>query len=202
MKLKLILLSTLLAGSLAATEYNFYNETLSLENSTGIGWSDSEIFLRFGKFESGFTATAFNTEAWETHWISFNISGDSNGYYSPDGPEWNAGFSAANNNVFAAGEQLYVWAFDSLDGSTREWALFTDTTWLVETNSQIDPSLHSYEFTTDTQSILGSLDLDGGLASTALVVGSTIPEPASWSALAGGAALACSFWNRRRRAAA
>lgn len=177
---------------LSATVYTFGNFDYDLRTSAGASWSSGNLAL--GKFALNFTPTALNVSDWSAKWIS-----DSAGYFDGSGPEWSAELVLANNTTFSAGDQLYLWAYDSVVGPNCQWALLTDPSWKVVVNSPLatDPIL--FDFTARTTALLGSINgVDQTVRSAALVAAAPVPEPATWVSVAAGASMILLLARRRR----
>ncbi|AHF94551.1 hypothetical protein OPIT5_20260 [Opitutaceae bacterium TAV5] len=194
-----ITLASVCASPALATEYLFYDDTITLSSSSGdTAWSGAFQLALYGKFTDGFTADASNVHLWQDNWITVASEATANGYYDPSGPEWNASLGLLDNSLYTPGETLYLWFFDSLDISTgAEWALFTDASWQIDINVDSTVVFHEYFFTEETQAIVGFFDYGAGQAATAAV--SPIPEPSTWVAMAGAVTLAGSWLLRRYR---
>lgn len=193
---KALLATALLLTSLApasATEYDFGNFDTTINTSFNTP-PLVPLQLELGKFITGFTPTLANTASWQVNWIS-----GPTGFVDSSSPDWEASLTLTNNATFALNAQLYLWAFDSRIATTdRQWALFTDTSWLVFANSAIDPSVYSYDFSGATTAVAGSLNLRTQVATTAFIP--AVPEPATWGLIGGFSTLLVAFWRRRRAA--
>jgi len=192
---KLLLLLALLPGftALHATGYVFENFDVSLLDASGQPWSGT-LTVELSAFSGSFTPVPTNLGQWSSSWIA-----GSSGYYDSSGPEWSAELLLADNAVYTAGTQVYLWAFDSrIPGETSQWVLLTDPSWLVTTNAGDDNSNYMFAFSANTTAIVGSFDLGSLSAATAPAV-SAVPEPATWTALSGLFALGLAISRRRRR---
>ncbi len=191
---KILLTTTLLLASLvpaSATEYAFGNFDTSVDTSFHSPWI-VPLQLELGKFAAGFTPTLANVDSWQVNFFSGPV-----GFYDPSGPEWGASLTLTNNTVFGVGSRLYAWAFNTQVGtSARQWALFTDPSWVVASNSLIDPSFYSFDFSVNTVAIVGALNVRTQTAATASIP--PVPEPATWGLIGGFSTLVVALWRRRR----
>jgi len=158
---------------LSATQYTFEDFTVKL---SGAGVES----LQLGYFAHGFVATAANTSEWAVNWTTVTVP-DSTGYYDPSGPEWSVSLALPDNSVFAAGSQLYLWAYDTQIGSGSAWGLFADASWLIGINEGLDGITHPLDFTAASTAVFGSLDWADGVASTRIVTagGGDVPDSVS-----------------------
>lgn len=181
---------------LHATQYSFYDDTVSLSNSSGdMSWGGmSFVPVLFGKFTDGFSPTAGNSALWQANWeLPVSGLGDANGYYDPASFELSASLDLIDNAVFGAGDQLYLWVLDSLNPTdARSWLLLTDPSWVIGVNSPILPGSNYPLFTADTQAVFGSFDFTSGQAGA-------VPEPADVASVSAGLVLlACCLWRARK----
>lgn len=197
-RLRLLPFLGALALPLHATQYYFGNWDVTLSQADGSAWT-SETTIQLGKFADGFLPTTANVNDWFSHWLSTPAA---SGYYDPSGPEWSAALDLVDNAVFNAGDQFYLWVFDSSLSPTGELALFTDASWLGALNSSEDYTSYSFDFTRNTEALWGSVDLSSGLAYTAPLQTRPVPDLTSWEAWALCLALLVGCTRRKRRATA
>lgn len=174
--------------------------------------------IQLGKFASGFTPDGTNISLWAANWVVFDSldPGEHNaasGYFTSEP-------NLLNNNVFASGDQAYVWMFNSqtaVPGS--EWLLYTnDATdgiaaddWKFPTAPGSQQTLPlSWRVSNASRALFGGINPDGpgpdprrtgdGIGTPPetpvhLQTYTFVPEP-SGALLSGLAAL---FFMRRRR---
>jgi hypothetical protein len=142
--------------------------------SDGVTAVDGESFtIQLGKFTSGFQPNPGNVDLWDANWVAADtldpgehslLAAPFNGYYTSKA-------QLLDNSTFAAGDQAYVWMFNSkatVPGS--EWLLYTnDSTdgsalddWLyplVTGSQQVTPLL--WRVSNATNVVFGGLNPDG-----------------------------------------
>ena len=178
----------------SATQFIFEDFEFSLYDSKGQAFPSLEDNLQLGMFSAGFTPTASNLGNWQSNWLT-----DSVGYYDSQAPEWSSSLSLNDNSVFAVGQQLSLWLFDSTSPS-GEWALFTDPAWLITTSSALDINPVFINFTEQTQALYGSIDFDAKIAATAAIAGSVaVPEPSTYGIVASVIIVGLAFYRRKTR---
>jgi hypothetical protein len=187
------------AAPLSATEYLFNDLTYRAVDSSGTDWSSLNVEL--GKFAAGFTPTSANLDLWGANWIPFADPMYSPSGYFAAGPEWQALISLPDNSQYAVGDTLFLWAFDSLVGAGREWALLTDASWSVVANDILDPVMQEFAFTSQTTALFGAIQhqRNDPLVMTAQAVAVPVPEPSTWAGVIGGVVLTLFAARRRRR---
>lgn len=187
----------LLAASIlpaSATVYDFADFDYNLLGASGSAWSSGNLAL--GKFNSGFTPTSLNLSSW-----SGNFIGGPTGFFDGSGPEWGAELVLSNNATFGVGDQLYLWAYNSLAGSGQEWALLTDPAWKIITNSPLATDPVFFDFSSQTTAVFGTVNNGQSFVRAAAVLAATpVPEPATWVGVVSGAGLIGFLGYRRRHA--
>ncbi|HEX2100717.1 MAG TPA: PEP-CTERM sorting domain-containing protein [Candidatus Synoicihabitans sp.] len=187
------LLAAALAAPLSATQYFFGDFTTTLEDSSGTPWSVS-LDLELGAFTGGFVPTASNMSEWASYWTAGPL-----GFYDPSGPEWGAQFTLNDNALLPVGSPLYLMAWGNLIGPATEVALFSDAAWQVGVNDPLDLFPVFLEFSEDSFALVGSFDWSAGLAGTAAVNFTPVPEPSTWGLAGALALLSVAVWRRRRQ---
>ncbi|HEX2101203.1 MAG TPA: PEP-CTERM sorting domain-containing protein [Candidatus Synoicihabitans sp.] len=188
------LLAATLAAPLSATQYFFYDSTTTLQDSGGTPWSVS-LDVQLGAFTDGFVPTADNLLDWSSYWTTGLLGA---GYYDPVGPEWDASLTLLDNTLLPVGAPLYLMVWGNLIGPASEVALFSDAAWQVGVNDPLDLFPVLLEFSDESFAVVGSLDWSAGLAGTAAINFTPVPEPATWGAAGAIALLAAAAWRRRR----
>jgi hypothetical protein len=196
MRYFLITTGLLTAGALSATEYVFQNFDAVIRDRLGIVWG-TQLDVEIGAFSSGFTPTLQNYGSWRANFVTES----SPGYYvgpALGGPEFSATLHLADNSLLAAGTQLKVWVHTSTGfAGGAQTALFSDTSWLVVTNSPTDVLTRYYDFSGITSATFGTIDFNNNLASTVAVT--SIPEPSTYGLFFGLPCLGLALLSRRRR---
>jgi hypothetical protein len=173
-------------------------------NSENSSWSTSGGFIfEVGVFTAGFTPSAVNETNWASSW-TIAAGGSNTGtatWIDDGGATYFQGAGQYDNNTapLAVGTQLYIWGFDSRSAlPSSQWILLTNTSWLVQSVGSLATDFID---TTDTgtYAVVGSVT-NGGVDMKSAVVGSTIPEPATYAAFFGATSLGMVFWCKRRRA--
>jgi|GEM_PF-4082025 len=176
---------------LSATNYYFTDSDYTLFASNGTEFSAGN--LQLGKFTSGFSPTSSNTASWSSSWLS-----GPTGSFDPSGPDWSAALTLTNNSVYAVGDQLYLWAFNTVSGTNREWALLTDPTWKIVTNSSLSLTDHFFDFSSSTTALFGSIGNGRVTAANPSVAVVPVPEPATWVGMLTGCVMIALVGYRRR----
>jgi hypothetical protein len=152
MKTKHIILSGALALSLtslarAELTVDWGNDPFSsLFTSNGTSQWDSSYHVEMGTFGSVFTPDTSNMSLWSTNFISAQTLNDLNGgsgaginlslgYFTGTFALDSSNISNQSNNLFGAGQQMYIWAYknDKTYTNGLEWALVTNSNWIVPT---------------------------------------------------------------------
>lgn len=175
---------------LSATNYYFTNSDYTLFASNGVEFSAGN--LQLGKFTGGFMPGSSNLDSWSSSWIS-----GPTGSFDLSGPDWSAALTLTNNSVYAVGDQLYLWAFNTVSGSNREWALLSDPAWKIVTNSSLSLVDHFFDFSASTTALFGTIG-NGRVTTATPVAVAPVPEPATWVPMLTGCAMIAVVGYRRR----
>lgn len=139
MNIPFLVLSTLLgiAMSLKAAPSIVWQSNIGANNLQSDCESaiDETFTFELGAFANGFIPTDENREEWVTHWEAIDAEGYSNLTRAFSG---NHNFQS-NNGPFAAGEQAFIWGFQSRDVSA-EWILMADESWRWPVASSAPPA--------------------------------------------------------------
>lgn len=177
---------------LSATNYYFSDTDYTLFESNGSAFAAGN--LKLGKFDSGFLPSGSNVDSWAAHWLS-----GSAGFYDPSSPEWSASLILTDNSTFAIGDQLFLWAYNSVTGSGREWALLTDPAWKIVANSTTNLFDQFFGFSSSTTAVFGQINVNAQqITAAAAVAGAAVPEPATWLSVVTGSVLIVMAGVRRR----
>lgn len=176
---------------LSATNYYFTDSTETLFASNGAEFSAGN--LQLGKFTSTFTPSGSNLNAWSANWIA-----GPTGSFDPSGPDWSASLTLTNNAVFAVGDPLYLWAFNTVSGANREWALLSDPAWKIVANSSLNLIDQFLDFSPATVALFGGISAGRVTTAPALAI-APVPEPATWVSMLTGCAMIVMLGYRRRR---
>lgn len=176
---------------------------------------DSSFVFELGSFGS-FVPTALNLEDWESNWKAFDRASTPSdwnavaGFFSSSATMEDGGVSSEapplSPHVFAAGEQAYIWVFNTqtMAYGFTEWALLTDLDdWMFPApGGKTDEPLEWRISTADTLVYGGLADQQGpgdytvDPPSFAIQTHAVVPEPTTGVLvlLAAGVAM----WRRRR----
>lgn len=172
--------------------------------STSSSWSTAGDFVfELGVFNSGFTPTAGNVSQWAANWSVANQGGTTGtATWVNDGGDigfTGSGRITALSAPFTGGSQIYMWGYDSKAVGSRQWILLSNTSWLVSSDIST-PVSSNFTVNGSTNAVLGGVSNGGATLQSALVIVSAVPEPATYAAIFGLAALGFCAVRRRRRA--
>jgi hypothetical protein len=207
MKIKILAVLLLTVGSaLAQQSINFGSQIPSVGTySTGANWETSGTFkFEVGTFASGFIATNSNTNSWAANWIIANQGGTTGvAQWINDGGDIGFIGSARITTLsapFTGGASLYMWGYNSKAAGNQQWILLSNTAWVVSSDIS-NPVSSDLTVNATTTSVIGNISGSGTTFQSALVSVSAIPEPSTFAALFGAAALGMAACRRRRTAA-
>lgn len=180
-----------LAATASATSINLYDENYSLFN--GDTKLDTGLFdVRWGSYDNGVF----------TPFLSFDYNENNTGYIDIESPELLVTLTQGDNNVVAAGLQLAISISLREFGTTYESSpleiILTDPQWIAPTFVLVGSNLTVY-FSESTVALKGSYSYNGG-NEVLNFVGSAIPEPSAFAAIAGLGILGFAATRRKRSA--
>lgn len=189
--LKYITLSAGLVLSAGAETMAIFDDSFTISNPQG----SNILSARWG--------------TWNGSQFIQGSSGNS-GYVDRSGsvPELSILLNQVDNSAYTQGAQLAVAIFTngSLDAQELNWsgatfgAVLTDASWMAPAFSN-NASQVSFVLSGTTSAVKGSFNNNGGNQTIGLASVSAIPEPSTYAALFGAAALGMAACRRRRTAA-
>jgi hypothetical protein len=191
--LRLVIPLCLVVGRLTAVEINFTSPALEIGKISTNAVLTTGFTFTLGSF-GGFTPTTGNEALWQSNFTALGSTA-----WGTDWTQYSGTATLASNNApFSTLTQGYVWGYNSqafITGS--EWVLLTNPAWLFPLYSGTTVGWDSFD--TGTIAIVGSfsssLSADPYLQTASV---GAIPEPSTFAALLGFAAIGIAAWRRRR----
>lgn len=182
------------------TQINFSSSAFEVgHTSTGAPLTSQFIFA-LGSFGS-FVPTGSNISLWAANFTPVPTNGtvawDAEGFtqftQTATLPSNSAGFATTNH--------AYIWGYNNQAITTgTEWILFANTNWLFPSASATDPT--SWDINdAGTTAVVGILNALGSTPYIQTVAVSAVPEPSTYAALFGLAAIGIVAYRRRQQAA-
>jgi len=153
--------------------------------------------------------SAVTTGAYDARWGSFSgglftpflgavSTNDNLGYFDASGPEIAVTFAQIDNSNVAAGTQLSLSLtlaeYASIFSNAAPQVILTDPSWIAPTFVFLTEPQIVFSFTSNTTAQRGLFSFNGGNE----ILNTVIPEPSSFAALAGLAAVGMVVTRRRR----
>ncbi|EIP96919.1 PEP-CTERM putative exosortase interaction domain-containing protein [Opitutaceae bacterium TAV1] len=152
--------------------------------SSGVDFSDPSTLA------SNFRSLGATGFPWDNNMLGPGIGGAA----------YQLSFSDVYPEGLAAGDQVYVWGYNTTDLESVgvEWIVITNPSWILqEIPAGLALASKDWTITDDgTQYLLGHIDADKVFTASV----SAVPEPATYAAIFGSLTLASVLVARRRRA--
>lgn len=182
---------------------NFGSDLGTGSYSDGTAWQSEGYTFQIGVFNAGFVPSVSNVNDWAANWNVANQGGRTGETtWLDDGGDLYFGGSGAITNLsapFTAGARVYIWGFDSTLDGTNEWVLLTNVSWVVASDISTPQNSNYLTSASGVEAVIGNFD-GTNFTSVKVVIGSEIPEPSTFAAVAGLAVLGAVATRRRRSA--